>query len=84
MSKFEAQNAGNAISRVQISKIFRGACLRTPLVVRGPYPDTVRNIAGSAPDEDSHTGRQQTMLGETKRKKLFDQSTNSCMYVQRQ
>jgi hypothetical protein len=30
-TEFDAQNAGNGVSGVQISKIFQGACPQTPL-----------------------------------------------------
>ena len=33
--KYAAQIAGNGVSGLQISKNFRGACPRTPLVMRG-------------------------------------------------
>ena len=35
MIEFDARNSENGISGVQISKIFRGECPRTPLIMRG-------------------------------------------------
>ena len=53
-TEFDAQNAGNGVSRLQISKIFQGGMPPDPPRLCGASSNwdyaTVRFLAGSAPD----------------------------------